>query len=77
MSVTCGAGIPALYKLPLLLLLSSSILRALEWGFQLGISQFCTNLGLNCLFVIFIHVVPISCGQDIVYWVCNFGQWAR
>ena len=30
------------------------ILRVLEWGFQLGISQFCTNLGLNCLFVIII-----------------------
>ena len=39
------------------------IRRVLEWGFQLGVSQFCMNLGQNCLFVII--TVPIFfCGQD-------------
>ena len=50
------------------------ILRVLERGFQLGVSQFCTNLGLNCLFVIII--VPIFSVDKIIYWVGSFGQWA-
>ena len=33
------------------------ILWVLEWGFKLGGSQFCTSLGLNCIFLIAI------CGQ--------------
>ena len=49
------------------------ILRVLEWGFQLVVSQFCTNVGLNCLFVIII--VFFSVGK-IIYWVGSFGQWA-
>ena len=35
----------------------------LEWGFQLLVSQFCTNLGLNCIFVIN-HRAYFCCGQD-------------
>ena len=48
------------------------ILLVLEWGFQLGIRQFYTNFGLNCLFVI-ILVLIISLGK--INWVGNFGQW--
>ena len=49
------------------------ILQVLEWGFQLGISQFCTNLDLNCLFVIIIERI-YSVGK-IIY--CMGGQfWA-
>ena len=52
------------------------ILQVLELGFHLGVSQFCTNLGLNCLFVII--VVPIFSVDKIIYWEGNFGQhqWA-
>ena len=45
------------------------ILQVLEWGFQLGISQFCTNLGLSCLFVII--KVPIFSVGKMTYWVGN------
>ena len=51
-----------------------SILQVLEWGFQLAVSQFCTNLGLNCLFVIII--VPTFSVGKIIHWVGNFVQWA-
>ena len=34
----------------------------LKWDFQVWVSQFCTNLGLNCLFVI--PYCPFFCGQD-------------
>ena len=50
------------------------ILRVLEWGFQLGVRQFYTNFGSNCLFVIIL--VPIISLGKIIYWVGNFGQWA-
>ena len=51
------------------------ILGVLEWGFQLGVSQFCTNLGLNCVFVIII-VFFFGGGGKMIYRVDNFGQWA-
>ena len=51
------------------------ILQVLEWGFQLGVSQFCTNLGLNCLFVIILVPIFFSVGK-IIYWVGKFGKWA-
>ena len=35
-----------------------------EWGSQLGVSQFCTNLGLNCLFLILKVHIFFFCGQD-------------
>ena len=41
------------------------ILRVLEWCFQLGVRQFYTNFGLNCLFVI-ILVPIISLGKIIL-----------
>ena len=44
-------------------------------GFQLEVSQFCTNLGLNCLFVI-ILVPTFSVGKIIYSGVGKFGQWA-
>ena len=52
------------------------ILRVLEWNFQLGVSQFGTNLGLSCLIVIII--MPIFSVGKIIYWVGSFGpgQWA-
>ena len=43
------------------------ILGVLGWGFQLKVSQFCTNLGVNSLFVIII--VPIFSADNIIYWV--------
>ena len=45
-------------------------------NFNLGylVSQFCTNLGLNCLFVII--TVPIFSVGRIIYRLGNFGQWA-
>ena len=42
------------------------ILRVLEWGFQLGVRQFCTNFGLNCLFIIILIVPIISLGKIIL-----------
>ena len=39
------------------------ILRVLGWGFQLGVRQFYTNFGLNCLFVIIFNAYYFS-GQD-------------
>ena len=39
------------------------VLQVLDWGFQVGVSQFYANLGLDYLFEIII--VPIfCCGQD-------------
>ena len=46
-----------------------------ELGFQLGVSQFYTNLGLKCLFVIII--VPIFSVGKIIYWVGNFWAMGR
>ena len=48
------------------------ILQVLEWGFQLGVSQFCTNLGLNCLSLIIIG--PIFSVGKIIYWVGILGN---
>ena len=48
------------------------ILREFKWGFQLEVSQFCSNLGLNYLLVIVI--VPFFSVGKIIYWVDNFGQ---
>ena len=38
------------------------------------VSQFCKNLGLNCLFLI--KLVPVFLWTTLIYWVGNFGQWA-
>ena len=38
----------------------------LEWGFQLGVSQFCTNLGLNCLFLVIMVSIFFSVGKITV-----------
>ena len=54
--------------------LLTPILGVLEWGFPFGVSQFCKNLGLNCLCLIKIGA-HFSMGK-IIYWVGNFGQWA-
>ena len=42
--------------------------------FQLEVSQFCINLGVNGPFVIII--VSIFSVGKIIYWVGNFGHWA-
>ena len=42
------------------------ILRVLEWGLQLGVSKFCTNLGLNSLLALTFnnHSAFFFCGQN-------------
>ena len=41
------------------------ILLVIEWDFELEVSKCCTNVSLNCLFVIIIvSTFFLSCGQD-------------
>ena len=50
------------------------MLLMLNFNFGYLVSKFCTNLGLNCLFVIV--TVPIFSVGRIIYRLGNFGQWA-
>ena len=45
------------------------ILYGTQYGFLLGVCKFCTNLGLNRLFVII--TVPIFLKANLIYWVGN------